>query len=70
MSTSTEGPLCKLCGKTVHKPRMAWREARGYVSPTGAKAMTGMTMTGEIAHPECINLLRAGVPIGQLDLDS
>lgn len=56
---------CKLCGQEIEEPRRAWKEQIGWVSPHGAKSMTGAEQTGELAHPECINLLRAKVPITQ-----
>lgn len=56
---------CKLCGREIDNPRQAWREQTGWVSPVGAKAMTGAQATGELAHAECVSLLRSGVAIGQ-----
>jgi hypothetical protein len=56
---------CKLCGKEIEQPRQAWREAVGWVSPIGAKGMTAERKTGELAHAECISLLRAGVDVRQ-----
>jgi len=61
--------ICKLCGNPIHQPRQAWKEQIGWVSPHGAKSMTGAWQTGELAHPECINLLRAKVPIEQESFD-
>lgn len=59
------GPVCKLCGKPIDLLSQAWREQVGWVSPHGAKAMTGAEQTGELAHAECIALLRAKVRVGQ-----
>ena len=59
---------CKLCGREIERPRQAWREAVGWVSPRGAKGMTAESKTGELAHPECISLLRAGVDVRQESL--
>lgn len=59
---------CKLCGLPIEDPRKAWREACGWVSPNGAKAMTGATQTGELAHAECVTMLRAGVNVEQQTL--
>lgn len=56
---------CKLCGKPIEDLHSVWREQIGWVSPNGAKSMTGAQQTGELAHSECINLLRARVPIRQ-----
>ena len=56
-----ESPIiCKLCGKPIDDPRNAWREAVGWVTPRGAKGMTGERKTGQLAHPECITRMRAG----------
>lgn len=60
--------VCKLCGKPIEMPRLAWRESIGWVSPDGAKAMTGAKQTGELAHEGCISLLRAGVAFEQESL--
>ena len=57
--------VCKLCGRPIESPRQAWREQIGWVSPVGAKAMTGARPTGEQAHAECVAQLRAGVAVGQ-----
>lgn len=57
--------VCKLCGQEIEQPRAAWREAVGWVSPVGAKGMTAEQKTGELAHAECISLLRAGVSVKQ-----
>jgi len=59
---------CKLCGKEITQPRSAWREAVGWVSPNGAKAMTGAHQTGQLAHEECVALQRAGVAVEQTSL--
>ena len=56
---------CKLCGKPIDSHAQAWREQVGWVSPRGAKSMTGARATGELAHPECISLLRSGVAVRQ-----
>lgn len=56
---------CKLCGRMIEQPRSAWREAVGWVSPIGAKGMTAEHKTGELAHAECIALLKAGVNVAQ-----
>jgi len=56
---------CKLCGREILEPRQAWREAVGWVSPRGAKGMTAERKTGELAHAECISLLRSGVDVHQ-----
>ena len=57
--------VCKLCGQQIENVRQAWKEQTGWVSPKGAKSMTGATATGELAHPECISLLRSKVAVGQ-----
>lgn len=57
--------LCKLCGREITDPRRAWKESTGWVNPTGAKGMTLAHPTGELAHDECVNLLRLKVPINQ-----
>ena len=59
---------CKLCGKPITEPRHAWRESVGWVSPVGAKGMTLATQTGQLAHSECVNLLRLKVPVAQESL--
>lgn len=59
---------CKLCGGEIHRPRRAWRESLGWVSPDGAKSMTLAVQTGALAHEECINLAKAGIPITQIAL--
>ena len=56
---------CKLCGRPLENVRQAWREQMGWVSPKGAKSMTGAKPTGELAHPECVSLLRSRVAVGQ-----
>ena len=56
---------CKLCGREIANPNQAWREQTGWVSPKGAKSMTGAHPTGELAHPECISLVRAHVSVTQ-----
>jgi len=56
---------CKLCGNEITKPRHAWKESIGWVSPAGAKAMTLAHPTGELAHQECISLAKVGVHVGQ-----
>jgi hypothetical protein len=61
-------PICKLCGQSVDDPREAWRESVGWVSPHGAKAMTGAQQTGELAHATCVAAIRAGVNAGQVSL--
>lgn len=58
-------PVCKVCGQPIENTRQAWRESTGWVSPVGAKGMTLAHPTGELAHPECISLLRAGVDVRQ-----
>jgi hypothetical protein len=57
--------VCKLCGKTIESPRQAWKESVGWVSPNGAKAMTGAHSTGEFAHAECVSLLKLGISVEQ-----
>jgi hypothetical protein len=57
--------LCKLCQKPIESPRQAWKEQTGWVSPVGAKGMTGAQTTGELAHAECVSLLRSGVSVAQ-----
>ena len=56
---------CKLCGRSIDVLAQAWKEQIGWVSPHGAKSMTGAKPTGEVAHPECISLLRSGVAVRQ-----
>ena len=56
---------CKLCGREIESPRQAWREQVGWVSPHGAKSMTGAEQTGFLAHAECVSLLRSKVAIKQ-----
>lgn len=36
---------CKLCGREITEPKKAWREHIGWVSPRGAKGMTGASNT-------------------------
>ena len=57
--------ICKVCGKPITQPRSAWRESIGWVSPSGAKGMTAAHQTGELAHAECVALLRSGVNLEQ-----
>lgn len=57
--------VCKLCGKPIEVMRTAWREQTGWVSPVGAKGMTLAKPTGDLAHAECISLLRLGVNVDQ-----
>ena len=57
--------LCKICGRPIDQLRQAWKEQVGWVSPHGAKSMTGAKATGELAHAECVSLLRSGVAVGQ-----
>ena len=57
--------VCKLCGQPIENVRQAWREQTGWVSPVGAKAMTGAVATGELAHAVCVSLLRSGVSAEQ-----
>jgi hypothetical protein len=52
---------CKLCGRPIENVRQAWKEQTGWVSPHGAKSMTGAHTTGELAHAECVSLLRSKV---------
>ena len=56
---------CKLCREPIAVLAQAWKEQVGWVSPHGAKSMTGAKATGEVAHPECISLLRSGVSVRQ-----
>ena len=60
--------VCKLCGQPISSLRAAWRESVGWVSPNGAKAMTGATQTGELAHAACVTLIRSGVNVAQESL--
>lgn len=62
------GLTCKLCGDPIDEVRDAWRESCGWVSPNGAKAMTGAQQTGELAHAACVASIRAGVSVGQESL--
>ena len=62
--------VCKLCGRPIDSPRSAWKESKGWVSPHGAKGMTLAKPTGELAHPECVQLLKVGVNIEQSSLAS
>ena len=59
---------CKLCGREITETKKAWREHIGWVTPKGAKGMTGAHNTGALAHPECITLLRAKIGIEQTNL--
>lgn len=59
---------CKLCGKEIVSPRTAWKEQTGWVSPVGAKGMTLAHPTGDLAHAECVNLIRLGVDVKQESL--
>ena len=61
-------PTCKLCGKPIENVKLAWRESVGWVSPTGAKSMTGARQTGALAHSGCISIGRAGVSVEQQTL--
>lgn len=65
MSETTSPIVCKLCGNPILEPRDAWREAIGWVTPVGAKGMTGEHKTGELAHPECIAKLRLNISPAQ-----
>lgn len=60
--------VCKLCGYPIEDTRSAWRESVGWVSPNGAKAMTGAHQTGELAHAECVASIRVGVNVAQESL--
>jgi hypothetical protein len=60
--------VCKLCGQPISSLRSAWRESAGWVSPHGAKAMTGAHQTGALAHAECVASIRAGVSVAQESL--
>ena len=59
---------CKLCGRPIDNVRDAWRESAGWVSPNGAKAMTGAHQTGELAHATCVAAIRSGVNVSQESL--
>ena len=63
------GLVCKLCGEIIVRPKEAWREQTGWVSPVGAKAMTGAHPTGELAHDHCVVALREHVNVGQQKLE-
>lgn len=60
--------VCKLCGSEIESVKDAWRESAGWVSPHGAKAMTGAHQTGALAHAECVTSIRAGVNVAQESL--
>lgn len=61
-------PICKLCSQPIESVRHAWKEQTGWVSPVGAKGMTLAHATGDLAHAECISLLRLGVNVDQQTL--
>lgn len=60
---------CSLCNRELDDPREAWRESAGWVSPRGAKGMTGAHQTGRLACSTCITAIRAGVAPTQTELE-
>lgn len=59
---------CELCGREIDEPKSAWRQSVGWVSPNGAKSMTGATQTGKLAHSTCVVRLREGFNVHQESL--
>jgi hypothetical protein len=59
---------CELCSQEIEEPKSAWRQSVGWVSPNGAKAMTGATQTGKLAHATCVVRLREGLNARQESL--
>lgn len=56
---------CARCHKPIEEPRKAWKEMKGWVSPTGAKGFTQAQPTGRLMHESCLVLERSGIPDGQ-----
>lgn len=59
---------CELCGREIDQPKSAWRQSVGWVSPNGAKSMTGAMQTGKLAHATCVVRLREGFNVHQESL--
>jgi hypothetical protein len=62
---------CAICTEEILSPRAAYQRVAGWERPgKGVHGLSGSSLevrerTGELAHPDCVAKLKAGVSPGQ-----